>query len=134
MKLIELKSLKTPKEIIKKVKKIAFNFNFIVREVFNMKNEFKHHGVDVDESFEYYSILICNPQKAYDSISKNGIRGAVLLPPKQIVIYKENEKTMISYFAIEEDDIKKMLPKDESFQKGLSQSCTNIIKLIEEIK
>ena len=99
-----------------------------------MAKEFKEHDVNVNEDFEFYSIMICNPQKAYESISKNSIRGAILLPPKQVVIYPEIDKTIIAYVAIEENDIKKLLPKDWKFQKGLTESCNKIKELIMSVQ
>lgn len=134
MKLIKSESEKTPKEAIEEIKKKASNFNFIIRNVFDMAHEFRHHGVGIAEDFEYYSIMLCNPQKAYESISKSPIRGALLLPPKQVAVYRENGKTIITYVAIEENDVKVLLPKDKKFQKGLSESCNNIIKLIMAAK
>ena len=133
-KLIKIESMKTPKEAIEEIKKKAHKFNFIIREVFDMAKEFKKHKVNVKDSFEFYSVMLCNPEKAYKSILKSSVRGAVLLPPKQVVIYKEDEKTVISYVAIEKEDINKLLPKDKKFQEGLPKSCNEIIKLIEEIK
>jgi uncharacterized protein (DUF302 family) len=133
-KLIKIETAKTPKEIIEEIKKKAKDFNFIIRNVFDMAHEFKHHDIEVVEDFEYYSIMLCNPEKAYNSIFKSPIRGAVLLPPKQVVIYKENSKTILGYAAVEKDDVTKLLPKDTKFQEGLSESCKNIIKLLESVK
>ena len=134
-KLIKIETQKTPEEVIEGIKQKASDFNFIVREVFDMADEFKSHGVDVEESFEYFSIMLCNPEKAYKSISGNPLRGAVLLPPKQVVIYKDTKsgKTIIAYTTIEETDVKKLLP-DDKFQKGLSDSCENIVKLIKSVQ
>ena len=132
-KLIKVETEKKPDEVIEKIRKNASSFNFIVREIFDMSKEFKEHGVKVDTGFEYYSIMLCNPDKAYKSISNNPIRGAVLLPPKQIVVFKEIDKTIIAYVAVEEADIKNLLPDDEQFQKGLSESCIKIVELIKQI-
>ena len=132
--LIKIATEKTPQEIIEAIKNKASEYNFIIREVFNMAKEFKDHGVKVENNFEYYSIMICNPEKAYQSILKNPIRGAVLLPPKQVVIYPENDKTIIAYATIEKKDVKCMLPDDEAFQKGLEESCNKIKELILNIK
>ncbi len=124
-----------PSEVVEKIEKNAANFNFIVRKSFNMGKEFSHHDVDVDESFKFYSIMLCNPKKAYKSIFKKPIRGAILLPPKQVAVYSDNEsrKTIVAYMQIEEEDIKKMLPQDEEFKKGLSDSCKKIEELIKSI-
>jgi uncharacterized protein (DUF302 family) len=133
-KLVKIETEKTPKEVIEDIKKKASDFDFIIRNVFDMAHEFRHHGVTVAEDFEYYSIMICNPEKAYNSILKIPIRCAVLLPPKQVVIYKENGKTILGYVAVEKDDVTNLLPEDTKFQEGLSESCKNIIKLMESVK
>ena len=133
-KLVKIETEKTPKEVIEEIKKKASDFNFIIRNVFDMAHEFKHHNVEVAKQFEYYSIMLCNPEKAYNSILKSPIRGAVLLPPKQVVIYKENNETVLGYVAVENNDIMKLLPEDVKFQEGLSESCKNIIKLMEKVK
>jgi len=134
-RLIKIQTEKAPRKVIEEIKKKAPDFDFIIRELFNMANEFKNHGVKIQENFIYYSIMLCNPKKAYESILEDPLRGALLLLPKQIVIYKgkESKKTIIAYAAMEESDIKKLLPEDNTFQKGLSKSCNNIIKLIEEV-
>jgi uncharacterized protein (DUF302 family) len=132
-RLIKIETGKTPKEVIEEIRKKAPEFNFMIREVFDMASEFKEHDVKVEAGFEYYSIMLCNPEKAYMSILKSPIRGAMLLPPKQVVVFKEGEKTIISYVAVEDSDVKELLPDDEKFQKGLSESCENIVKLIETI-
>jgi uncharacterized protein (DUF302 family) len=98
-----------------------------------MAHEFKHHGVDVAEDFEYYSIMVCNPNKGYKSISSSPVRGAVLLPPKQVVVYKENGKTIMAYVVVEEDDVKSILPDDEQFQWGLAESSNKIEELVKRI-
>ncbi len=123
----------TPKELIQKIEKEASNFGFIVREVFDMKKEFEDHGVDVKEDFEFYSIMICNPGKAYQSIITKPIRGAVLLPPKQITVYKENDVTSIAYEAPNKERIIKIFPEDKIFQEGLYSSGQKIIELIESL-
>ena len=45
----------SPEKIIDKIKEKASEFNFIVRQVFDMFKEFKNHGVKVDKTFVYYS-------------------------------------------------------------------------------
>ncbi|MBT3298263.1 DUF302 domain-containing protein [archaeon] len=132
-KLIRIETKKELKRVIDEIKKKANNFNFIIRNIFDMSEEFKNHGVEVAKDFEYYSIMLCNPFKAYKNRSENPIRGAVLIPPKQIILYKKNDKTIIAYMSVEKDDIKKILPNDKLFQKGLSESCMNITKLIKQI-
>ena len=135
-KLIKIETLKTPQQVIKGIREKALDFNFIIREVFDMAKEFRSQGVEVQDDFVYYSIMLCNPEKAYKSMLGNPLRGALLLPPKQVVIYKDEKsgKTIIAYMAIEEIDVKKLLLEDIKFQKGLSESCNEIIKLIKEEK
>jgi len=133
-KLITIETQKTPEEVIEDIRRNASKFNLIIRAVFDMANEFRDHGITVEKNFKYYSIMFCNPEKAYRSILKRPIRGALLLPPKQVVIFKEKGKTIISYVAVEENDVKKLFCEDEKFQKGLPESCNNIIRLIKEIK
>ena len=133
VELIKIETELTPTEVIEKIKLLAPDFNFIIRDIFNMATEFKHHNIHIEDGFEYYSIMICNPQKAYTSINANKIRGAVLLPPKQIVAYKDNDKTVIAYMKVTKEDINKMLPSDEKLQNGLDESGSKIIELISQL-
>lgn len=133
MKLIKKEFDLDVEEVIERVKKIAVDFNFIIRDIFDMTENFKKHGVNVDEDFVYYSIMLCNPKKAYGGISNSLIRGAVLLPPKQLVVYPENGKTVVSYVSWEEKDVAEILPEDKGFQEGLSESCDKIEELIMAI-
>ena len=132
-KLIKIEIGLEIKKVIEKIKIKAPLFNFVVREVFNMCDEFKKHNVNVSDNFEYYSIMVCNPSRAYNTMTKSKTRGAILLPPKQIIVYKENSKTYVVYMQIEKGDIVKMLPEDKNFQESLSESCNNIVKLIKTI-
>jgi uncharacterized protein (DUF302 family) len=134
-KLFKTTTEKTPEEFIEDLKQNAKSHGFIVREVFNMTEEFKSHGVDVDEKFNFHSIMVCNPQKAYKSIRENPLRGAVLLPPKQVVVYEDDSgKTNIAYLALGTRIVSELFPDDEKFQKGLPESCEKIIELIEGVK
>jgi len=133
MKLIKKEFDGSPEGIVKMIKEKAGDFNFIVREVFDMAEEFRHHDIEVDDGFVYYSIMLCNPEKAYQSISMIPVRGAMLLPPKQVVVYNENGKTIIAYVKQEERDVASLFPEDHGFQKGLSKSCDNIEELIKGV-
>lgn len=133
MKYVQIRTKKEPNLVIEDIKQKAHEFDFIIREIYDMTRQFARHGVDVEEGFEYYSIMICNPKKAYKSISSNKMRGAVLLPPKQIIVYRDKNETVVSYIAHEEKDVKELLPDDTQFQKGLSESCNRIASMIKEI-
>jgi hypothetical protein len=133
--IFKTESEKEPEEILDNLKEKAADYNFIIREIYDMKKQFISHGVSVDEDFTYYSVMLCNPEKAYKSILSSKIRGAVLLPPKQLVIFKdENENTQIAYMAFDSETVKRLLPDDEAFQKGLSGSCEKIIEFIKDVK
>ena len=132
-RLLKLKTKKSVDEVLKAIRAKASDFEFIIREEFDMAEAFKSHGVNVDGNFVYHSIMLCNPQKAYEAIFADKIRGAVLLPPKQLVIYPENGKTVVAYNAVEVTDVSGVLPDDKGFQKGLAASCSNIVKLMESI-
>jgi len=132
-RLVKIETEKTVEEILEEIKKRAGDFDFVVREVFNMAEEFKNHDVEVDEDFVFYSIMLCNPQKAYKSIANNKLRGTVLLPPKQVTVYKDNKtgKTVVAYVALGKDFIKELFPDDNQLQEGLPKSCENIAKMVE---
>ncbi len=99
-----------------------------------MTHDFKGHGVEVAEDFEYYSVMICNPQKAYESIRGSAVRGAVLLPPKQVAVYSETEgETTIAYEAPDMERLEKIMPNDVKFQEGLYASGQKIIELIDSV-
>ena len=128
-------SNKNISDLISDIKEKAGDYNFIVRHVFDMAEDFRSHGVAVSDDFEYYSIMVCNPQKAYESISANPVRGAVLLPPKQIVIYKNTGgQTVMAYVAPGKDELVKLVPDDEALQESLSQSGRKIVEFMEGIK
>ncbi len=134
MELVKINSKKTVNEIVERIKKEASTFNFILRDVFNMGEQFKKHDVSVSSDFEYYSIMVCNPEKAYKSIILNPLRGAVLLPPKQIVVYRdlETNSTTLAYLKLDVQSIKQIMPGDVKFQKGLEQSCNKIVELMNK--
>ena len=135
MELFKINTDKKPQEIIDKIKENVSKFDFIIREIFDINKEFTSHGVDVDNNFKYYSVMICNPKRAYETIKGNLIRGAIVFPPKQIIIYEDEKinKTTIAYMKIDKSSIKEMLPNDIKFQEGLENSSNKVIKLIKSI-
>lgn len=125
---------KKTEEVIRDIKNKASDFNFIIRNIFDMAQNFKDHGVAVDANFKYYSIMLCNPRKAYQSILAKNIRGAVLLPPKQVVVYPESEnKTCVAYEAPDMDRLEKIMPDDKKFQESLYSSGQKIIELLDSL-
>ncbi len=125
---------KSIKDTLLEIKKNAKDYGFIIREVFNMAQDFASHGVEVEKGFKYYSVMICNPQKAYESIRESAVRGAVLLPPKQVAVYSETEgETTIAYEAPDMERLEKIMPDDGKFQEGLYASGQKIIKLIDSV-
>ena len=128
-------SNKSISDLISDIKEKAGDYNFIVRHVFDMAEDFRSHGVEVDDNFKYYSVMVCNPQKAYESISANPVRGAVLLPPKQIVVYgNTGGQTVMAYVAPEKDELVKLVPDDEALQNSLSQSGHKVLEFMEGVK
>ena len=124
-------SKKSMQDFIDSVKENAPIFNFGVRHVFDMREEYGNQNVNVDDDFELYQIMVCNFGRSYRSIRKNIERAAVLLQPKQIVAYTEKGVTTINYLPFTKEFIKQALPQDDGFQQSLPESCQKIIKLIE---
>jgi hypothetical protein len=127
-------SEKSIPEFIKSIKENAPGFNFGVRQVFDMKEEYRKQNVDVDDDFELYQIIVCSYERSYNSMSNNMERAAVLLQPKQIVAYTEKGITTINYLPFTKEFIKQALPQDDGFQQSLPESSHRIIKLIEASK
>jgi len=127
-------SKKSIQDFIESVKENAPRFNFGVRRVFDMKEEYKKQNVNVDDDFELYQIMVCNYGRSYKSMSNNMERAAVLLQPKQIVAYTEKGVTTVNYLPFTKEFIKQALPQDDGFQESLPESCQRIIKLIEVSK
>jgi uncharacterized protein (DUF302 family) len=124
-------SEKTIQDFVESVRENAPRFNFDVRNVFDMKEEYKKQKVDVDDDFQLYQIMVCNYERSYKSMRKNIERAAVLLQPKQIIAYTENGVTTINYLPFTKEFIKQALPQDDGFQESLPESCQKIIKVIE---
>ena len=99
-----------------------------------MVNEFRDHGVVVEADFEYHTIMLCIPQKAYNSVKMNHHRASLIMP-KQISIFRDNKKnkTIISHLIIGADFLKQILPNDEKIRETLPASCMDVVKLIKEI-
>jgi hypothetical protein len=124
-------SKKSIQDFIDSIKENAPKFNFGVRHVFDMREEYGNQSVNVDDDFLLYQIMICSYGKSYESVKKNIERAAVLLQPKQITAYSEEGVTTVNYLPFTKDFIKQALPQDDGFQQSLPESCHRIIKLIE---
>jgi hypothetical protein len=78
--------------------------------------------------------MLCIPEKAYQSITRNPARAA-LITPKQVSIYRDNVagKTIISHLAIGCDLVEKVLPGDSQARTSLPQSCHQVVELIRSV-
>ena len=103
-----------------------------MRYVFDKRQEYEQRGINVDEHFNAYQVMLCSFN--YKGLQKNIERLAVLLLPKQIVVYNKEGVTNILYLPFSEEFIREALPKDEKFAVNQSKACQRIIKLIEASK
>ena len=128
------KTNQSPKEVVDRLRDKASNYGFVIRNVFDMKEVFLSHGVKVSKNESYYSVMVCNPLRAYKSIRENPKRGAVLLQPKQIFIYQQegDMDTTVSYMGLDKDFLSRIIPEDEVFQNNLPYSCQKILDLIKD--
>jgi len=127
-------SEKSIQNFIESVKENAPRFNFGVRSVFDMREEYRKQNVNVDDDFRLYQIIVCNYERSYKSMRKNTERAAVLLQPRQIIAYTEKGVTTINYLPFTNEFIKQALPQDDGFQQSLPESCQRIVRLIEVSK
>ena len=133
-KIFSKETNKSVKEVAERIRKKAENYGFIVRYDTDMANEFKEHGVEVEEGFQYHTIMLCIPKKAYKSVNMNPKRAAMIMP-KQVSIYRDNKinKTTISFLFIGSDFVKGLLSRDEKIQKSLPESCNKVVELIMDV-
>jgi len=122
-------SSKTTEDFIDSLKRNAAQFDYYVRHVFNKREEYEEKGAQVDDHFKAYQVMMCAFN--YKGLQKNIERLAVLLAPKQIAVYDNDEITTIAYLPFSEEFIRKVLPQDEEFAINQSKACQRIIKLIE---
>ena len=132
IQLVRVTSREKPQYVIKRIREKASGYGFIIRDVFDMAEQFASHGVDVDPSFVFYSVMLCNPHKAYEAISADPRRGAVLLPPKQVVIYPHDGKTVLAYVGCRKGYVHSVMPEDDAFNEGLATSCQKIADLMRD--
>ncbi len=125
---------KSIRDFIESLRENAPRFNFGVRRVFDMREEYRKQNVNVDDDFELYQIIVCNYERSYKSMSSNMERAAVLLQPKQIVAYTEKGVTTVNYLPFTKEFIKQAMPQDHGFYESLPESCQKIIQLIEVSK
>jgi hypothetical protein len=122
----------TPKSIhdfVEGIKQNASQFNYYVRHVHDLREEYRDKGIDLDEDFEMVQIVVCSFN--YKGLQKNIRRCAVLLAPKQITVFREMGKTVINYLPFPKPFIQQALPGDEDFAENQSKACQRIIQLIE---
>ena len=125
---------KSVEEVADRIRVLAGDFGFIIRSDADMVEEYKTHGVKVKPDMEYRTIMLCIPQKAYNSVSSDS-RRASLIMPKQISIYKDGttKGTVISHLMIGSDFLKEVLPDDEMVQKSIPASCKKVVDMIGQI-
>ena len=127
--LFRTKSSKSVQDFIESLKENASKFDYYVRYVFNKRQEYEQHGISVDDHFNAYQVMLCSFN--YKGLQKNIERLAILLLPKQVVVYNREGVTNILYLPFSEEFIREVLPEDEQFAVNQSKACQRIIKLIE---
>ena len=130
--LFRAKSSKSVQDFIESLKENASKFDSYVRYVFNKRQEYEQRGISVDDHFNAYQVMLCSFN--YKGLQKNIERLAVLLLPKQVVVYNREGVTNILYLPFSEEFIREVLPEDEQFAVNQSRACQKIIKLIEASK
>jgi len=126
------KSSKSVQEFIESLKTNASEFNYYMRYVFDKRQEYEQRGITVDDHFNAYQVMLCSFN--YKGLQKNIERLAVLLPPKQVVVYDKDGVTNILYLPFSEEFIRQTLPEDGEFAANQSKACQKIIELIEASK
>jgi len=127
--LFRAKSSKSVQDFIESLKENASKFDYYVRYVFNKRQEYEQRSISVDDHFNAYQVMLCSFN--YKGLQKNIERLAVLLLPKQVVVYNREGVTNILYLPFSEEFIREVLPEDEQFAVNQSKACQRIIKLIE---
>jgi len=130
--LFRANSSKSVQDFIESLKENASKFDYYVRYVFNKRQEYEQRGISVDDHFNAYQVMLCSFN--YKGLQKNIERLAVLLLPKQVVVYSKEGVTTILYLPFSEEFIREVLPEDEQFAVNQSKACQRIIKLIEVSK
>ena len=130
--LFRANSSKSVQGFIESLKENASKFDYYVRYVFNKRQEYEQRGISVDDHFNAYQVMLCSFN--YKGLKKNIERLAVLLLPKQIVVYSKEGVTTILYLPFGEGFIRHVLPEDEQFAVNQNKACQRIIKLIEASK
>ena len=129
--LFKIETTKSIQGFIESLRENAPEFNFGVRHVFSIKDEYKNQEVEVDEDFDLYQIIICNFARSYKSMKKNIKRAAVLLEPKQIIAYNGKGNTIVNYLPFSKEFIEEALPEDGEFAEGLYESCQRVVELVK---
>ncbi len=130
--LYRTKSSKSVQDFIGSLKENASKFDYYVRYVFNKRQEYEQRGINVDDNFNAFQLMLCSFN--YKGLQQNIERLAVLLLPKQVVVYSKEGVTNILYLPFSEEFIREALPEDEKFAVNQSKACQRIIKLIEASK
>ena len=130
--LFRAESSKSVQDFIESLKGNASKFDYYVRYVFDKRQEYEQRGISVDDHFNAYQVMVCSFN--YKGLQKNIERLAVLLLPKQIVVYSKAGVTTILYLPFSEEFIREILPEDEEFAVNQTKACQRIIKLIEASK
>jgi len=127
--LYEAETSKSIHEFIKSIKQNVSRFNYGVRHIHDLREEYQSKGIDLDGDFEIYQIVVCSFN--YKGLQKNIRRCAVLLAPKQITVFREMGKTIVNYLPFHKSFIQQALPGDEDFAENQSKACQRIVQLIE---
>jgi uncharacterized protein (DUF302 family) len=129
--LLTFESDKSIEEIIENLKAKAPDYGFKVRLVMDLGSEYQANGAEVEDGFQIFQVIVCSFTRSYQAVKKNPERAAVLLPPKQMVLYNKNGKTIVNYLPFTHDYIARALPEDDEFPDRLARACQKIAKLIE---
>lgn len=96
-----------------------------------LANTFGKHGIKVGEGFDLHMIQICNPEKAFKSLTANPERAALM--PKFITTFSQAGKVQIRMLVYGTDLISSLLT-DQDFPESLENSYKQIMAMIEQAR
>ena len=126
--IVEKHTTNAPYEkVLEALKDSVANNQFAIVAIHDMKETYRKKNLEIDLSFEYKIVQICNAPKSHKALTSMSYDMGVMMP-KSIIVTKENGETNLRFMKMKPWMVSLMFPELDI--APLSKKVTTIINKI----
>ncbi len=95
-------------KVYQQLEKSIVKNDFKIVGLHDMRETFKKNNLEIDDDFQYKIVQICNAKKAHKALNMS--RDLGIMMPKNILISRENNQTVLRYMQMKPWMVGMMFP------------------------